>query len=226
MTAELELRPYDLPDADLLEPHERGARLRVFVPQRVLVVIGRGSDPALEVRADTVREDGVPVLRRGSGGCAVVLTPQMVCVSFAFYGEQQGKSADYFRGCNDLIIRALERCGVDGLEHAGISDIARRGRKISGSALYRNRLLVFYHVVINLGGSSALIERYLRHPPRTPDYRNGRAHEEFVTSLAAEGYAVDAALFKHAIEELFQSLTLLKATPFENGIEEGTDAAL
>jgi lipoate-protein ligase A len=32
------------------------------------------------------------------------------------------------------------------------------------------------------------IGRYLKHPSREPDYRAGRKHEEFVTSLAAAGY--------------------------------------
>jgi lipoate-protein ligase A len=203
MSDSLAVLPYDLPDAELLRPTESGGGVRVFVPERVLVVIGKGSDPALELHEDTIVEDNVPVLRRGTGGCAVVLSPRMLCASFAVYGAEQQRSADYFREFNGMIIRALTDGGVTDLEGAGTSDIARQGRKLVGSALYRNRVLVFYHAVINLADGTDLMERYLKQPPRTPDYREGRSHGEFVSSLAAEGFEVDAAAMKATLETEF-----------------------
>lgn len=210
MNESLELLPYDLPDANLLLPNREGGRACVFVPDRVMVVIGKGSDPALELHNETIVQDGVPVLRRGTGGCAVVLAPNMLVASFARYETEQGKSADYFRAFNDMIIRSFESLGISDLAHAGISDIARNGRKIAGSALYRNRLTVFYHAVINLASGASLMERYLKHPPRTPDYRENRSHEEFVTSLAAEGFVIDTDEFTERVQSEFHNY-LVKA---------------
>jgi len=197
--------PYDLPDANLLISRADGGRVCVFVPDRVVVVIGKGSDTSAELRAESILCDRVPVLRRGTGGCAVVLTPDMLIASFALYETEQGKSADYFRTFNSIIIHGLESLGVSDLLPAGISDIARHGRKIAGSALYRNRLLVFYHAVINVSGGTNLMERYLKYPPRTPDYRDRRSHADFVTSLSAEGFRIDRDDFRRQVESEFDA---------------------
>jgi lipoate-protein ligase A len=46
--------------------------LRLWEPQQTLVVVGRGSQLAHEVDLAACRRDGVPVLRRSSGGAAIV----------------------------------------------------------------------------------------------------------------------------------------------------------
>ena len=205
MNSDLHLSPYDLPDAELTKPSAEAARCCVFVPARTMVVIGKGSDPALELRQENIAADGVPVLRRGTGGCAVVLTPQMLAVSFGVQHSPQLKSSEYFRLFNAVIIAALKKHGVRDLEHAGTSDIALNGCKIAGTANYRNRELVFYHAIINLAGRAEVMERYLKHPPRVPAYRAGRSHEEFVTSLAEAGFTVPLPRFQQDIEREFRT---------------------
>jgi lipoate-protein ligase A len=205
MNSVLQIDSYDLPDAQLMKPSAEAARCCVFVPQRTMVVIGKGSDPALELYEENILSDGVPVLRRGTGGCAVVLTPQMLAVSFAVQHTPQLKSSEYFRLFNAVIIRALKEHGIRNLEHAGTSDIALSGRKLAGTAIYRNRQLVFYHAIINLAGSAAAIARYLKHPPRVPAYRAGRSHEEFVTSLAEAGFTLPLPRFGQDVEREFRT---------------------
>jgi lipoate---protein ligase len=197
-------RPYDLPDEALLHVTGERARHLLFVPQRVMVVVGKGSNPSLELNTEAVLADKVPVLRRATGGCAVVLSPEMLVASFALYATAQRKSAEYFSLFNQIIIFALAGLGITGLERAGTSDIAIRGRKIAGTSLYRNRELVFYHAVINLSGGTVLMERYLKLPPRLPDYRAGRSHAEFVSSLRAEGFSASLGSICVEIENEFQ----------------------
>ena len=36
------------------------------------------------------------------------------------------------------------------------------------------------------------IEKYLKHPSKEPDYRQGRKHSEFVTSLHESGFYINA----------------------------------
>lgn len=203
ITPALQLRPYDLPDAGLLQPVDLPGRCVTFVPPETAVVIGKGSDPEQEVDRDAVLVDGIPVMRRTSGGCAVVISPEMLAISFAMYGQPQRKSGDYFRDFNALIIAALGAMGVRDLTHAGTSDISLHGRKVAGTAIYRSRQVVFYHAILNLRGDPAVIARYLKLPPRMPVYRENRAHADFVTSLAAAGCAVDPANLSRAIYELF-----------------------
>ena len=204
MNTDLHIIPYDLPDAELMKLSAEAARCCVFVPARTMVVIGKGSDPALELRQENIAADGVPVLRRGTGGCAVVLTAQMLAVSFAVQRTPQLKSSEYFRLFNAVIIAALKKNGVPHLEHAGTSDIALNGRKLAGTAIYRNRELVFYHAIINLASDTELIVRYLKHPPRVPAYRAGRSHAEFVTSLAEAGFTVRLSRFEQDLEREFR----------------------
>lgn len=203
LSTEVRIRPYDLPDAIMLKPDASPGRCVTFVPTDTIVVIGKGSDPAQEVDLEAVLADAVPVMRRASGGCAVVISPDMLAASFAVYGQAQQKSGDYFRDFNELIIAALRDSGVCDLTHAGTSDIARQGRKIAGTAIYRNRDVVFYHAILNLRGNPGIMERYLKRPPRMPEYRADRTHTEFVTSLAAEGHAVDVAALGRAIHREF-----------------------
>jgi len=215
----LRILPYDLPDAELHTLGDDAHRCRVFVPPRVLAVIGKGSDPRIELNVETILADEIPVLRRATGGCAVVLSPRMFAVAFARFGKQQQKSADYFRLFNGVIIRALHALGVTELEHAGTSDIARRGRKIAGTAIYRNRNVVFYHAIVNVAEDARLIERYLSLPPRMPDYREARSHANFVTSLEEQGFRVEFESFREQVETEFRALS---SDPAERaGLEVG-----
>lgn len=166
-------------------------------------MIGRGSKIDLELNVAAIEEDHVPVLQRASGGCAVVLTREMACVSFGIRAERQRQSKEYFERFLGLIIHAMETLEVSGLSHRGISDIALGERKVAGTALYRNRERIFFHAVINVAGTTDFMERYLAHPPRTPDYRGARRHKDFVTSLQAEGFALTEAHLRAAITAEF-----------------------
>jgi lipoate-protein ligase A len=89
---------------------------------------------------------------------------------------------------NRSVINALRSLGVNGLSIRGISDIAIGNRKILGSSLYRRKDIVLYQGSLLLNPDFSKIETYLKHPDRGPDYRMGRGHREFLTSLWKEGY--------------------------------------
>ncbi len=196
---------YSLPDAGLMHFSNGRAACLVWRPLFTAVVIGRGSKVREELCTGNILADRVPVMQRPSGGCAVVLTPEMIVVSMAVREEKQLLSSEYFRRFNEIVISALCEQRVPGLAHRGISDIAIGPKKIAGTALYRNRERVFYHAVVNESGATDLMERYLLLPPRTPDYRAGRSHSEFVTSLKAEGVVLDFNVFSLSIERAFMN---------------------
>jgi lipoate-protein ligase A len=213
------ISPYDLPDAVLLEASGVPLQCLVWQPRRVMVVIGKGSDPALEINIEAALADSILVLRRGTGGCAVVLSPEMLVASFVVRQEKQLPSKAYFGLFNSLIIGALAQQGIAGLELKGTSDIAVNGRKIAGTAIYRNRNLVFFHAIINVSGGTEVMERYLKIPPRMPDYRGGRSHSDFVTSLAEQGYALDADRFASDLQSLLRAARPVLLEPLSLTVE-------
>lgn len=185
--------PYTREDDLVDEARATGRALcRVYRPQETCVVLGRGGDAARELYRDAIDADGVPVYRRPGGGGAVVLDPGNLVVVLALPLPGLGAIPAAFRTASDLIIGALEACGVPGVTQRGTSDLALGDRKLGGSCLRRERGLAHYATTVLVAPDLARLERYLQHPPREPDYRTGRSHRDFVTSLAREGYDVNS----------------------------------
>jgi lipoate-protein ligase A len=210
-----EIQPYDLADAMLplsLDDGptpaggDRPVAWTVFAPRTTAVVLGKSNDPEGEVRLDHVRADGVALLRRPSGGHTVLLTPRTAVAAIAEGGRPLLDPARHFGRFCAILIRALERLGVRDLALKGTSDLAVGDRKIVGSSIYLSSRYAFFHAVVNLSEDPGLIARYLRMPPREPDYRRGRSHAEFVTSLAAEGHDIAAGGLERAVGDELRRL--------------------
>ncbi len=194
---------------------DRARHIHVYVPGEVHVVLGRGSKAEAELNLTACHEDGVPVLRRRGGGCAVVLDPGNVIVSVAEHAPGFGQNRAHFRRLSAWLIQGLERLGVAGLEQRGISDLALGDRKIGGASLHRSRERLLYSVSLLIAPDISLIERYLKHPPREPDYRAGRPHREFLGTIRN-------ALGHVSPKELAESLSQILAhndssEPLQNG---------
>lgn len=93
---------------------------------------------------------------------------------------------------NMTIISALEDLGVKGLSIKGISDITVGDRKILGASLHRRRDVVLYQGSLLVDPEMGMFDRYLKHPKKEPDYRAGRPHREFLTSLVGHGYRISS----------------------------------
>ena len=91
--------------------------LRLWEPQEPAVVIGRSSQAAIEVRLDACRELAVPVLRRASGGAAVVTGPG--CLMYSLVLSYEMRPA----------LRSFEQRAPLGAGHAGPGDVGVRGRR-------------------------------------------------------------------------------------------------
>ena len=125
----------------------------------------------------------MPILRRRGGGCAVLLDPGNVVVSAALAARGIGDNLRHFARLSRWLIDGLDRLGIHGLRQAGISDLAVGQRKVGGACIYRSRGLLFYTASLLVAPDLERMERYLRHPPREPDYRAGRRHRDFVGAL-------------------------------------------
>ncbi len=166
----------------------------LFYVNHPCVVLGRSNEPELWAHAENATADGIPVLRRFSGGGAVYHDEHVLNYSFIVpksllgaHGIASGPQAyiDLFR---ELIISALTPAG--GIWTPGwISDILLNGRKISGNAQRISSTLVLHHGTLLLECPLAQIERYLPVPPNRP----GIAHRDFLTGLKEEHLALSRA---------------------------------
>ncbi len=168
-------------------------RFRLYEPAALVIVAGSGRRPEQDVHLERAQRDGVPVLIRRGGGGTVVLSPGQVVLALVTEVDSPFQNREYARAINGWFREALGTLGVGGIEDRGISDLAIGGRKILGTTLYRRRGILFYQASLLVANDLSLFSRYLTHPSIVPDYRRGRPHEEFCTSLAREGYALTAA---------------------------------
>jgi len=177
-----------LDEALLLAAEADGAAeyLRVWESPQYFVVLGKNCRIAHDVWVENCQLDGVPVLRRISGGGTVLLGP--ACLNYTLVlrldhsPELRAVSAsfDYILDCAFQTVRATH----ESVARAGQSDLVLSGRKFCGNAQRRQRTHVLHHGSILYAFHLEKIPRYLKEPSRQPDYRGRRSHLEFLANLA------------------------------------------
>jgi lipoate-protein ligase A len=180
-----------------------------WVPAGPLVVLGRSNDAAREVDLDRCRAEGVSVIRRRGGGGAVVLEPGTVCVTAAWKRPKAFAPAGALRAIGEMIADALADLGI-GVSLRGTGDLAIGERKLAGSSLAVGRDGVLFQMSLLRDADLARIARLLRHPGREPEYRRGRSHGEFLTSLAREGIDVGPATLGAAMAAACRNVRLTR----------------
>jgi len=173
------------------------------------IILGASNRADEALFLDNVRQDALTVMKRPSGGQTVMLTPNNLVIAAVFSDQQVMKPKDVFSMLNKLIISGIEEAGMADLSQRGISDIAIAGKKILGSSIYKNKDKLLYHAVLNLGEPASTFERYLRHPTREPDYRKGRNHAEFVTSLREKGYSQSYTHIEDILTHTFEKFLIV-----------------
>lgn len=170
--------------------------LRLWEPREPLVVVGRSSRVDTEVHVDVCRELNIPILRRPSGGAAVVAGPG--CLMYALVLSYQLRphlrvlSAAH-REILGTIVAALAPL-APGVRCCGTSDLALGELKFSGNSARSRRQHLLYHGTLLYDFPLALVDRCLAMPPRMPAYRESRPHEHFVTNLPLTAAAIRQAL--------------------------------
>jgi lipoate---protein ligase len=159
--------------------------LRLWEPNQPAVVIGRSSRAENEVRLDACRELGVPVLRRPSGGAAIVTGPG--CLMYALVLSYELRpSLRVLSNAHGWVLGVLARAlgsHVPGVHCQGTSDLAVGDLKFSGNSVRCRRRSLLYHGTLLYDFPLALVTRLLKMPPRMPTYRGGRPHDGFLTNL-------------------------------------------
>lgn len=106
------------------------------------IIIGKNQNTAEEINADYVREQGIHVVRRLSGGGAVY--HDLGNLNFSFITKDDGDSFSNFKRFTEPVTKALAKLGVNA-ELSGRNDILAEGRKISGNAQFATKGRMFSH---------------------------------------------------------------------------------
>jgi lipoate-protein ligase A len=171
-----------------------GEVLRVWEWPRPAVVLGSGGRLAEDVDEEACRRDGVPVLRRSSGGGTVLLGPGCLLFSLVLRYDRAPELGQIQSSYAYILGRVARAVAGGGAEPAGISDLALGGRKFSGNAQHRKRDHLLHHGTLLYAFDLAAVGRYLRLPPRRPEYRRDRAHADFLRNLDVPGGELKARL--------------------------------
>ncbi|WNB91416.1 lipoate--protein ligase [Bacillus sp. NEB1478] len=106
------------------------------------IIIGKNQNTIEEINSEYVREEGIHVVRRLSGGGAVY--HDLGNLNFSFITKDDGNSFHDFKKFTDPVVKALKKLGVHA-ELSGRNDILVDGRKISGNAQFSTKGRMFSH---------------------------------------------------------------------------------
>jgi lipoate-protein ligase A len=168
--------------------------VRVWESPAYAVVLGRSGVVSRDVNADACAADGVAIVRRDSGGGAVVLGPGCLSYSLVLSLDRRPELRDVrasYRQILGWLVRALN---VPGLEVRGETDLAIAGRKVSGNAQRRGARALLHHGTLLYRFDASVAERYLKEPARRPEYRGARRHADFLGGLPLTGEEIREAL--------------------------------
>lgn len=196
--------------------------LRIWESDVPLVVLGRGSKLDSEVDVAACRRDQVPILRRASGGLAVVVAPG--CLMYAVvldHSKRPGVEAVdvAHRYVKQTLLSSLAKIDPR-VRHDGTSDLVIGNRKFSGNSLRCKRTHLLYHGTLLYRMDLSLVTKYLRLPHREPEYRQGRGHADFLTQLDT-----DTATLRAAVIDAWQPSGVLVDWPRDltRRLARGTD---
>jgi lipoate---protein ligase len=170
--------------------------LRLWESPQPMVVVGRSSRVQTEVNEPACRQKRIPILRRSSGGAAIVAGAGCLMYAVVLNHQSRPELRDIGRAHAYVLDRIAASFGrltaqVGVIARAGTSDLVfcdrapSTPRKFSGNSLRVKRTHLLYHGTLLYAFDLALIESYLRLPPRQPNYRNARTHRDFLTNVPA-----------------------------------------
>jgi lipoate-protein ligase A len=187
-------------DEALLDASEQSAAprevLRLWESPAPIVVVGRSSQVDVEVDLPYCRAQGIEVMRRVSGGAAIVAGPGslMYAVVLSYDLRPELRSLDV---AHQFVLETIRNALFDlapSARRRGTSDLALGELKFSGNSVRCKRRHLLYHGTLLYDFDLALIERCLKIPPRQPDYRQGRSHGDFITNLPTNAEELRRAL--------------------------------
>ncbi|WP_440897102.1 lipoate--protein ligase [Amphibacillus sp. Q70] len=104
-----------------------------FYQMEPSIGIGRFQNAYEEVNYPYVKEQGIPVIRRASGGGAMFSDPGQI--AFCFITKDEGDTFGNFKEFTRPILDALHKMGATDAQLSGRNDLTIDGKKFSGNAM-------------------------------------------------------------------------------------------
>ena len=146
---------------------------RIWESPTYFVVLGLSKKIEHDVHEDACRNDGIPILKRCSGGGTVLQGPGCFNYGFVLPINNDSNLASITSTTSyvlSLVQKALSP-HVSGTEQKGISDLVINNIKFSGNAQRRLKHAILFHGTILYDFNLNLVTKYLKEPPIQPEYR-------------------------------------------------------
>jgi len=203
-------------DEALLDDAESGLGsevLRVWEPDRHFVVLGYANRAGTEVNLDFCDRECIPVLRRCTGGGAVLQGPGCLNFSLILRIADPGPLQSISTTNTHILDRhqgALAPLLGQAVEKQGQSDLAKAGLKFSGNAQRRKQKFILFHGSLLVNLDIPLVEKSLPLPSKRPAYRAGRSHSDFLLNLQ-----LPVSIIKTALRKAWDAVEPLERIPHE-----------
>ena len=167
------------------ETHSGAEFLRLWELQQHCVVLGKNSRVVDDVFVEHCHDDGVPILRRSSGGGTVFIGPGCLIFTVVLSYQRDFRLREVEWSYQYVLKRMCQSLSVDQKVYQpfGTTDLVLLDRKICGNAQQRKRTCFLHHGCILHAFDLRRIPRYLKPPGRQPAYRANRDHMQFLTNL-------------------------------------------
>jgi len=123
------------------------------------IVVGKHQNTIAEINTAYVKEKGITVVRRLSGGGAVYHDLGNLCFTF-ITDDNEGSHFDFSLFCKP-VARALATMGVE-VEISGRNDMTIDGKKFSGNAQYMKKGRIMHHGTIMFDSDLQLVANALQ----------------------------------------------------------------
>jgi lipoate-protein ligase A len=194
---------------ELCDEGGAGELLRFWESSQYFVVVGYGNKVSGEVHRPFCEFNGIPILRRCTGGGTVLQGPGVLNYSLILRAESPLHSIP---ATNEFILKthrtALASLLKAPVEMQGHTDLAIGGLKFCGNAQRRKKHFLLFHGSFLLHLDIDLVEKALPFPSKEPDYRLGRSHADFLMNLK-----VPSSLIKDALRKTWSATSSLPNFP-------------
>jgi lipoate---protein ligase len=160
--------------------------LRLWEPAQYFVVVGYANKVELEVNSENCCTNGIPILRRCSGGGAVVQGPGCLNYSLILNFTDNHLLQTIARTNRFVMERHREMLQAQWgmtVKTEGHTDLVAGKLKFSGNAQRRRKNFLLFHGTFLLNFDLSMIEQLLKMPSKQPAYRENRSHEKFLMNL-------------------------------------------
>lgn len=146
------------------------------------IIVGRHQNTYAEINQEYVRENGIEVVRRLSGGGAVYHDHGNL--NYGFIVQNQGKDInEVFREFTVPIINVLQKLGADA-RFSGRNDLVIDDKKISGVAQYHKDGKVLLHGTLLFSSDMAKVSQSLNADPRKFQDKGVKSVRSRVTNIS------------------------------------------